>query len=297
MILVAIGTVIILLAAYDIFATLFNPRQRVTPSFRGARFLWRGLAPKIVGRSHLLGTTGPLLLLSVIGYWTTSMVAGWALIYWPFLPDQGFQIASNLDPGDQDGIIDAIYFSFITLTTLGFGDISPTGDVFRILVPVESAIGFVLLSAGISWILSIYPTLSHRQELAHLIVMTWNQAGAEGLSGLGLDDGEITTFYHEITTKLLIVRNDLLQFPITYYFYSGDELSSLPRAAQYLPSLIEADTIGTTAPGAQFHIQQASSALDSLASTVADDFLIRLDSDTPTAEILYAYAAEWGQSQ
>jgi voltage-gated potassium channel len=36
---------------------------------------------------------------------------------------------------------DFIYFSFVTITTLGFGDISPTLPVARFLVYLEAIIG------------------------------------------------------------------------------------------------------------------------------------------------------------
>lgn len=297
MIPVILGTGCILLAAYDIFAILFNPRQKPSPSQRIIRFLWHKLGGRLSDHPPLLGFAGPLLVLLIIGYWVFSMVLGWALVYLPFLPRESFQIASNLVPSSQASFIDALYFSLVTLTTLGFGDITPTGNVFRVLVPIEAAIGFTLLSAGISWILSVYPALARRRELAHLIVITWNQAGAGGLSGLGLEDGEVATFYRELTSKLLIVRSDLLQFPITFYFYSSEELSNLPRAVGYLPQLLDADASGTSAAGARLHIRSASDALDSLANTIAGNFLTDLDPAAPTTEILHIYATEWAPSQ
>jgi len=42
-------------------------------------------------------------------------------------------------------LMDCSYFSFTTFTTLGFGDIEPTGDL-RFLVGVESLTGLVLIT-------------------------------------------------------------------------------------------------------------------------------------------------------
>jgi hypothetical protein len=44
-----------------------------------------------------------------------------------------------------DRIADLVYFSFITLTTVGFGDIVPTGDVARSLAVTEALLGQVIL--------------------------------------------------------------------------------------------------------------------------------------------------------
>jgi hypothetical protein len=42
-------------------------------------------------------------------------------------------------------LMDCVYFSFTTFTTLGFGDIQPTGDL-RFLTGIESLTGLVLIT-------------------------------------------------------------------------------------------------------------------------------------------------------
>ncbi len=53
------------------------------------------------------------------------------------------------DPPQQvvDGETNVYYFSFVTLTSLGYGDISPVSDAARILSTLEAAIGVILLAA------------------------------------------------------------------------------------------------------------------------------------------------------
>jgi voltage-gated potassium channel Kch len=41
--------------------------------------------------------------------------------------------------------IKSIYFSVVTITTLGFGDIYPVNDIARILTAIESVIGIVII--------------------------------------------------------------------------------------------------------------------------------------------------------
>ena len=48
--------------------------------------------------------------------------------------------------GNFDGsLMDCVYFSFTTFTTLGFGDIAPHGDL-RFLTGIESLTGLVLIT-------------------------------------------------------------------------------------------------------------------------------------------------------
>jgi len=50
-----------------------------------------------------------------------------------------------VDVGAPDRISDLVYFSFITLTTVGFGDIVPIGDLARSLAVTEALLGQVIL--------------------------------------------------------------------------------------------------------------------------------------------------------
>jgi hypothetical protein len=50
---------------------------------------------------------------------------------------------TNIDSPDR--VSDLVYFSFVTLTTVGFGDIVATGDVARSLVVTEALLGQIVL--------------------------------------------------------------------------------------------------------------------------------------------------------
>jgi len=53
-------------------------------------------------------------------------------------------------PGDVSTPIDAFYFTLVTLTTLGYGDISPCTQLGRLIVSFETAIGIVVISLFLS---------------------------------------------------------------------------------------------------------------------------------------------------
>jgi hypothetical protein len=56
--------------------------------------------------------------------------------------------------GDVTTPIDAFYFTLVTLTTLGYGDISPCTQLGRLVVSCETAIGIVVISLFLSSISS-----------------------------------------------------------------------------------------------------------------------------------------------
>ena len=92
------------------------------------------------------------------------MVLGWAMIYWGTMPGN-FIVDPELRRGPP-GFLDALYVSFDTLVTLGVQNSAPASQALRLLVPIEGLIGFGLLTASISWVLSSYPVISRRRVLA-----------------------------------------------------------------------------------------------------------------------------------
>src|SRR3954462_431218 len=144
-----LGASLILVALRDIFDTLFHPNGRGMLSRSLPRLLW-GSVRRIGGNYPLVQELcGPVTLLTVIASWAVLIAIGWALVFWPHLVG-GFSLAPELNPSARGGFVDALYLSLVTLTTLGYGDITPTGDWLKALVPLEALVGFGLLTASLS---------------------------------------------------------------------------------------------------------------------------------------------------
>lgn len=109
--------------------------------------VWR--LSKTLTRRQGSELAGPLGLLASVCGWTLLNVAGWALIYLPWMPED-FYFATSLKPAAASDVLSALYLSVVTLAILGFGDITPAAPALRLITPVEALIGFVLLTAAIS---------------------------------------------------------------------------------------------------------------------------------------------------
>ena len=53
-----------------------------------------------------------------------------------------------------------MYFSFVTLTTLGYGDITPVSDAARVIAILEAALGQLFLVTLVARLVSIYSSPS-----------------------------------------------------------------------------------------------------------------------------------------
>ena len=71
-----------------------------------------------------------------------SIILIFALLYWGFRCLQ----YSTRDPTLFQQIKDAVYFSFVTFTTLGLGDIHPVNDWGKALICCEAVIGAFLIA-------------------------------------------------------------------------------------------------------------------------------------------------------
>jgi hypothetical protein len=281
----ALGAAMIGLAGRDVFDALFHPEGRGTFARLISRAVWwlfRLPGP----RPRLFPLAGPVALISVIAIWAALLVVGWALIYWPHLP-QGFSFNQSTAPSGN--FVEALHISLVTLTTLGFGDVTPHAAGLRLVVPLEGLLGFGLLSASISWLLLIYPVLSRRRSLAYEITLLRESEGVPGGSVERLEPEALERLYTELTSRLVAVERDLVSFPISYYFAEEDARFSLAASAPYLLELVD-HAASREQAGVRLRAALLRQAIDDLATTAAARF--HRDRGDTTEEVLRAYTRD-----
>jgi hypothetical protein len=231
-----IGIALIALALRDIFDVLFHPLGRGMIARRvvqGMSALARR-SPRGGGTLGLLA--GPLSYIAVVGTWTTLLAFGWAFVFYPQLPG-GFNFGPGLDPAQHSGFIDALYVSLVNLTSLGYGDIVPASDLMRVLGPVETTFGLGLLTASISWLISIYNAISRRDSLAHEVHLAKESEERLGEKLADADPALLEAMLAGFAEQLIRARRDLIHFPITHYFRTEDEERALAGLLPFLTSL------------------------------------------------------------
>jgi len=76
-------------------------------------------------------------------------------------------VLEGISPGSFSGISEAsdlLYFSFVTLTTVGFGDITPQSIISKRLAVFEAAMGCIYLAVIIAMIVGRYMSMEAEQD-------------------------------------------------------------------------------------------------------------------------------------
>ena len=285
-----VGAVFILITVYDIFRTLYLPSGRGMISRRVAHGVWHGARKTASSGPGLLSLAGPLAFIASVLFWGVLLIVGFALIYWPRMPG-GFSYPPGLVPEQNDSFIDALYLSIVTVGTLGFGDITPEQPWLRLIVPVQALIGFLVWTAAVSWLLSIYPDLGRRQAFAREVSILESAEAGTGTDVTDLGNADTTVReLSKLTVDLVAIRGDMLQFPITYYFHEGEEKSSLPVVMPHVLDVAQRASSGDRPAEVRMHAARLQAAIDDMAETLATQFLYI--EPRPVDEVLAAYARD-----
>jgi hypothetical protein len=228
-----VGAVVVMAGLRDLFHTIWHPTRRGGLSRLVMAALWR-VSRCLPARRRVAGLVGPLGMVAVVGTWALAIIVGWALIYWPHMPES-FALAAGLEPFERADLLDALYLSLVTVTTLGLGDIAPTAGWLRVAAPLESLVGFVLLTATVAWVLETYPALARRRALAIRLALL----SRTDPSMRHLDCALGASVVESLATEVVRVRVDFMQYAETYYFHDGEDRTSLAVMVRYAADLTE----------------------------------------------------------
>ncbi len=220
---------------YDVYATILHARARAGPVSdklnRGVWHIarWVGFKFARPRRHRLLNTIGPLLLPLLIAIYITLLVVGFALIYLPRMPAQ-FSVA----PGSvSEPFIEAIYFSSVTLTTVGYGDIVPRSTAMRLVALAQAATGFALISLAVTYLITVFGALERKRAVA----LSFYHQAEEGADVAGfIAHHFVGNRFFGLENALQLASRDVqelseshVEHPVIHFFHPVEVHKSLPR--------------------------------------------------------------------
>jgi len=165
------GIICILIVLLDAFQTVILPRRaagrlRLTRLFYIATWVpWRAIATSIRHprkRETALSFYGPLSLIFLLIVWACGMVFGFSLVYYSL--GSPFNDASR-----QLTYLSDLYVSGTNFFTLGLGDVTPHGQIARVLSTLEAGTGFGFLAVVMGYFPVLYGAFSRREVSISLL--------------------------------------------------------------------------------------------------------------------------------
>ncbi|SDN50789.1 Ion channel [Streptomyces sp. cf386] len=282
-----VGAGLVMVSLRDLFHTLWHPTRHGGLSRLVMTAMWR-LARRFRARRRVVGLVGPLAMVTVVGMWAGTVIIGWAVVYWPHMPES-FTFSPGSKAAREPAMLDSLYLSLVTVATLGLGDIAPDEGWLRLVSPLEALIGFALLTATVSWVLEIYPALTRRRVLAIRLALLRDAGPTTGQ----LDSTAGALLLDSLATEVVRVRIDFTQYAEAYYFHDGEDHSSLAAMVGYATALAER---GQAARRSEVRLagDLLAGALADLAAILDQRFL---HTGGPPAEVFAAYAADHGRGR
>ncbi|HJQ69446.1 MAG TPA: potassium channel family protein [Blastocatellia bacterium] len=230
-----LGAVLLFFVIDDIYLTILQARGRSGPvSELVYRTIWRavrGVAFRLSrSRRHkLLNSIGPVLMPLLVGVSIVLVIIGYALIYFPGMPDK-FNFAGE---GTGSRFVDSVYFSGTTLTTVGFGDISPRAPEMKIVAIIEAVSGFGLISLAVTYLIVVYSALERKRAIA-LSLYHSAEGGADvvGFIRHHFVAGRLSGLSATLRTAARDLQEILeshVEHPIIHYFHPAQVYKGMPR--------------------------------------------------------------------
>ncbi len=229
-----LGLALLALAGFETYATILRARKRPGPlSERLNKVIWwaaSSLAFRLT-REHrhmVLSAIGPLLLPLLGIVLITDLIVGFGLVYLPRLPS-GFAMAASNAPAWRD----ALYFSGVTLLTIGYGDIVPHTPFLRFMSVVEGLSDIAILSLATAYLLTVYGAVERKRAAA---LAFFHQAGkgadVPGFIAHYFRRGRFIGFDDIVrvgAADLQVLMEAHIEHPVIHYFHSEVVGKSFPR--------------------------------------------------------------------
>jgi hypothetical protein len=215
------GAALAIIALRDVYLTVLHPDREGAVAVAVQRATWRVAVS--LGERHprahrrFVAGAGPVMTVLTLAAWMALFVFGVTLLVWP-----------NLDAyraDDEHGaltFIDALYYVGVTVSVLGYGDISPVQPTMQALAFVASLLGFVLLTAVVTYLVELVTSVELRNRLAARVddALGGNPCGSHiVLQRMAADPRSLERDLAELAQQVRSVEDHIRRYALTSLYY------------------------------------------------------------------------------
>lgn len=209
---IGLGIAIVILTFYDFFHT--------TLSGKGFGWLSRHLNRNLnrlvlLNQNRKIFTYSGLMHLMVTTFvWLSLLFIGTYIIF-----SSGEDMVVSVETKLPADYVERFYFTGYLLSTLGIGDFVPGSDIADVLAGIFSFSGFVLITTGMTYLLSVVNSVLSKKELSYFISTLGRDIPA--LYEYFTREKNLETLIQDSNTlRQQIIKNasSYLAFPMVNYF-------------------------------------------------------------------------------
>lgn len=246
MFLIAIGLVIIIFTLFDFFHTTLSGKGYWYISAKVNTILSRII---LSNKSRFFfDYSGLIHVLTTAFTWLALLVLGTFIV---FISQETMVI--DFETGRPANLIERFYFTCYVLSTLGVGDFIPGNEISKVLTGILSFTGFVLLTTGLTYLLSVVNSVLDKKELS-LTISTLGEDLVDLYKYFEMEDGDrISKNSDSLRRAILKNSSNFLAFPIINHFMTRHrdraaevQLASLYEVLNVLKSEFAKETVAHT---------------------------------------------------
>ena len=215
----------VLLEFFEVMLLPRRVRRRWRPVrlyFRLTWSAWRAVAERTAPawRTELYAVYGPLSLVALFAVWSVLLVTAFGALQWA--------IAARAP--DAPSLLNQLYFSGVTFFTLGYGDVTATTRLGKVVSVTEAGVGFGFIAVVIGYLPVLYQLFSQREAYVlrldaragsppTAVALLERHAGPQGLAALDTLLGEAERWAMELLESHL-------SYPMLAYYRSQQDNES-----------------------------------------------------------------------
>jgi hypothetical protein len=216
-----IGIIVLLVTAADLINTSLSVRGAGFITKRLSKSIWSVLLTinKKMGRRKVLEIGGAVILVSILINWLLLIWISASLLFIS-QPDS----LMNVETNSPTTVVNKIFYTGYTLSTLGLGDIEPEGNFWDILTAILSFTGLILISIAITYLIPVVSAEITKRKIS----VTINTIGGSVEEMLlnywdGKDFKELERPFFPLIDSIILHAQNHKAYSVLHFFHSSDK--------------------------------------------------------------------------
>ena len=214
------GVILLLVTAADLINTSLSGRGAGFISKRLSKSIWNVLLKltKKTGRRKILELGGAVILVSILVNWLLLIWISASLLFIS-CPDS----LMNVETNSPTTVINKIFYTGYTLSTLGLGDMEPAGNFWDVLTAILSFTGLILISIAITYLIPVVSAEIMKRKIS-VYINTLGGSVEEILLNYwnGKDFKELEQPFISLIDSIILHAQNHKAYSVLHFFHSSD---------------------------------------------------------------------------